>query len=74
MVGSLEHVGSGKWSAGDLEAALKARERARCGVVAPPWGLYLMGVDYDPEASVKARPKARPLLRAKRSNPALDDG
>ena len=49
MVGSLEHVGSGKWSADDLRAALEARDRARCGMVAPPDGLYLMQVDY-PEA------------------------
>lgn len=47
LVGSLEHVGSGKWRADDLEAALDARDRARCGQVAPPDGLYLVGVDYD---------------------------
>jgi tRNA pseudouridine38-40 synthase len=46
MVGSLEHVGSGKWRAEDLLAALKARDRARCGQVAPAAGLYLIGVDY----------------------------
>ena len=46
MVGSLEHVGSGRWSAEDLRAALEARDRARCGVVAPAQGLYLAGVDY----------------------------
>lgn len=47
MVGSLEHVGSGKWSAADLRAALEAHDRRRCGMVAPPEGLYLMAVDYD---------------------------
>jgi tRNA pseudouridine38-40 synthase len=47
MVGSLEHVGSGKWRAADLAAALEARERQRCGRVAPAAGLYLVGVDYD---------------------------
>ncbi len=46
MVGSLEHVGSGKWSTEDLRAALDSRERARCGQVAPAAGLYLIGVDY----------------------------
>ena len=46
MVGSLEHVGSGKWRAGDLVAALDARDRARCGQVAPPDGLFLVQVDY----------------------------
>ncbi len=46
MVGSLVHVGEGKWSIGDLAAALAARDRAACGQVAPPHGLYLVRVDY----------------------------
>ena len=46
MVGSLVWVGEGRWSADDLSAALAARNRAACGIVAPPEGLYLMKVDY----------------------------
>ncbi len=46
IVGSLEHVGSGKWSKDELREALEAKDRARCGMVAPPDGLYLMQVDY----------------------------
>jgi tRNA pseudouridine38-40 synthase len=46
MVGSLVLVGDGKWSAGDLARALDARDRAACGPVAPPQGLYLVRVDY----------------------------
>jgi tRNA pseudouridine38-40 synthase len=46
MVGSLVAVGEGKWSAGDLAAALAARSRQACGQVAPPEGLYLVSVDY----------------------------
>ena len=46
MVGSLVQVGDGKWSADDLARALQARDRAACGQVAPPDGLYLMQVDY----------------------------
>jgi len=46
MVGSLVHVGEGKWTAHDLAAALGARDRAACGQVAPPHGLYLVRVDY----------------------------
>jgi tRNA pseudouridine38-40 synthase len=46
MVGSLEAVGEGKWSADDLSRALAARDRTACGPVAPPDGLYLMRVDY----------------------------
>ena len=50
MVGSLKLVGEGKWSAGDLAAALAAKDRAACGPVAPARGLYLMQVDYAPDA------------------------
>jgi tRNA pseudouridine38-40 synthase len=46
MVGSLVWVGEGRWSADDLATALAARDRAACGVVAPPEGLYLVKVDY----------------------------
>jgi tRNA pseudouridine38-40 synthase len=46
MVGSLVWVGHGRWSADDLAAALAARNRAACGPVAPPDGLYLVKVDY----------------------------
>ena len=46
MVGSLVHVGEGKWSGADLADALAARDRTRCGQVAPPHGLYLVRVDY----------------------------
>src|SRR5262252_1173473 len=46
MVGSLLHVGDGKWSADNLASALAARDRAACGQVAPPHGLYLVRVDY----------------------------
>jgi tRNA pseudouridine38-40 synthase len=46
MVGSLIHVGEGKWTIGDLATALAARDRAACGQVAPPHGLYLVRVDY----------------------------
>jgi len=46
MVGSLVHVGEGKWSADDLASALAARDRASCGQVARPHGLYLVRVEY----------------------------
>lgn len=46
MVGSLEMVGAGRWCAADLRAALDARDRARCGTVAPAAGLALVRVDY----------------------------
>ena len=46
MTGSIAEVGAGRWSAGDLQAALEARDRRRCGPVAPACGLYLTGVAY----------------------------
>ena len=46
MAGSLAEVGAGRWTAADLRAALEARDRRRCGQVAPAHGLYLTGVDY----------------------------
>jgi tRNA pseudouridine38-40 synthase len=49
MVGSLKLVGAGKWQPGDLRAALEAKDRSACGVVAPARGLYLVRVDYASE-------------------------
>ncbi len=46
MAGSLVLVGLGCWTADDLSGALEARDRTRCGTVAPAAGLYLMQVDY----------------------------
>jgi tRNA pseudouridine38-40 synthase len=46
MVGSLVHVGEGKWSADYLAEILAARDRSACGQVAPPQGLYLVRVEY----------------------------
>ena len=46
MVGSLKLVGDGKWTPADFRAALDAADRARCGPLAPPEGLYLTGVSY----------------------------
>jgi tRNA pseudouridine38-40 synthase len=46
MVGTLKRVGEGAWTAADVKAALEAKDRAACGTVAPPEGLYLTKVDY----------------------------
>jgi tRNA pseudouridine38-40 synthase len=50
IVGSLKLVGEGKWDAADVQRALEARDRTSCGPVAPPDGLYLVRVDYPPDA------------------------
>ncbi|RWR31753.1 tRNA pseudouridine(38-40) synthase TruA [Sinirhodobacter populi] len=46
IVGTLERVGAGSWAPEDVRAALMARDRAACGPVCPPQGLYLCGVGY----------------------------
>ena len=48
MVGSLKQVGDGTWTAYQLRRALEAKNRTACGAVAPPQGLYLVNVGYDP--------------------------
>jgi tRNA pseudouridine38-40 synthase len=47
MVGCLQLVGRGKWSAADLKAALEARDRAALGLNAPPDGLYFVEALYE---------------------------
>ena len=46
LVGTLERVGAGAWTPGRVAEALAARDRAACGPVAPPHGLWLTGVSY----------------------------
>ncbi len=46
FVGTLERVGASAWTREDVAAALSARDRAACGPVAPPDGLYLDAVSY----------------------------
>ncbi len=46
FVGTLERVGAGAWQPEDVRTALEAKDRAACGPVCPPHGLYLRAVDY----------------------------
>jgi len=46
FVGTLERVGAGAWAPEDVRDALEARDRAACGPVCPPQGLYLARVGY----------------------------
>jgi tRNA pseudouridine38-40 synthase len=55
MVGCLQLVGRGKWSAADLEAALEAKDRAALGLNAPPDGLYFVAASYPREPSPNRR-------------------
>jgi tRNA pseudouridine38-40 synthase len=56
IVGTLAKAGAGRWSVADVRAALDARDRKRCGPMAPSAGLYLVGVDYglDDQATYQA--------------------
>lgn len=49
LVGTIAEAGWQRFSIDDVRAALEAKDRARCGIVAPPQGLYLCGVDYADE-------------------------
>ena len=55
IVGTLERVGAGSWPPERVAEALQARDRAACGPVCPPQGLYLTDVGYsrEPFASVR---------------------
>lgn len=61
IVGTLERVGAGAWAPARVAEALAARDRAACGPVAPPMGLYLTDVGYpeDPFAEPRAEAGAR---------------
>ena len=46
MVGSLAAVGTGRWTAKDLQAALEAKDRNALAHNAPPEGLYFVKAVY----------------------------
>ncbi len=47
IVGTLIHVGRGRWTADDMRRIVKNGDRALAGETAPAHGLYLMRVDYN---------------------------
>ena len=51
ITGTLAEVGAGRWSPDDVARALQAADRAACAPVAPPEGLYLTEVVYEPNVS-----------------------
>lgn len=52
FAGTLKLAGEGKWSPEDVRDALEARDRTRCGPVAPPHGLFFMKVEYGDPAMI----------------------
>lgn len=57
IVGTLERVGAGAWNPDRVQDALEARDRAACGPVCPPQGLYLAGVGYPDDPFGDVPPK-----------------
>jgi tRNA pseudouridine38-40 synthase len=55
MVGCLELIGRGKWTARDLRNALEAKDRAALGFNAPPDGLYFAEALYPDDVSPSAK-------------------
>jgi tRNA pseudouridine38-40 synthase len=49
MVGTLKLVGEGRMPPADMARILAARDRGQAGPTAPPDGLCLMAVRYDPD-------------------------
>jgi tRNA pseudouridine38-40 synthase len=46
MVGTIALAGARRWSVEEVRQALEAKDRTRCGPMAPASGLYLAGVEY----------------------------
>jgi tRNA pseudouridine38-40 synthase len=46
IVGTLVHVGLGKFTPEDVGEILASKDRGRAGITAPPQGLFLVKVDY----------------------------
>ncbi|KXV58714.1 pseudouridine synthase [Acetobacter tropicalis] len=49
MVGTLSLVGQGRWKPERIAHVLEAKSRCAAGPTAPPEGLYLTGVGYEPD-------------------------
>ena len=55
IVGTLERVGTGAVRPAEVGDMLAARDRSRCGPVAPAHGLYLADVEYRPDPFLQDR-------------------
>jgi len=50
-------VGLGKLAPGAVRGIIDSRDRKRAGATAPPQGLFLVAVRYEPAASDHLEPK-----------------
>ncbi|MGD9897116.1 MAG: tRNA pseudouridine(38-40) synthase TruA [Candidatus Methylacidiphilaceae bacterium] len=57
IVGALVRVGKGRMALETLQDILDSRDRKRAPASAPPWGLYLLRIDYAPKRE-KSRGKS----------------
>ena len=49
ITAALVKVGRGQWAPGEPARVLELRDSRECPAPAPPWGLYLVGVEYPPQ-------------------------
>jgi tRNA pseudouridine38-40 synthase len=61
IVGVLMAVGEGKHPPQWAQDVLQARCRALGGLTAPPYGLYLIGVDYPQHIELPRLPRRAPV-------------
>lgn len=52
IVGTLFKVGNKRWPPSRMQEIIENQDRALAGQTAPPTGLYLMEVNYDPERNI----------------------
>ncbi|MBQ9502042.1 MAG: tRNA pseudouridine(38-40) synthase TruA, partial [Lentisphaeria bacterium] len=64
LMGTLEAAGSGKLSPDDVTEILEAKDRSRAPETAPPRGLFLMKVFYDPSERDAYRLPGLPFLES----------
>ncbi len=70
FIGTLERIGAGAWTPDDVTRALEARDRAACGPVCPPEGLYLKAVAY-PEDPFSDRNGSKAASRSSGASSAM---